>query len=85
MTKTISSLSDDEINELMDIHLALSPEFLTADGELPQSLVKRRYADLMNELEAACMRMGIELAEEDVVWDEWERRGRPARLLVRAS
>lgn len=84
-TKTIKDLTAPELDELLDIHCALSPENLSADGELPQDVVAARYSGLMSRLTTLQRRLGLSDHDvsESAVYGEWEARGRPRTPLLR--
>jgi len=52
------------IRDINNVHGALSPENLTHDGELPQSIVDREERRLTKKLKALFVELGRELDEE---------------------
>lgn len=60
------------VREIDRIYCQLSPENLTCDGELPQSVVKSKRAKLLVRLKKCfdCLGREVDIAE---VWDLLER------------
>jgi hypothetical protein len=49
----------------------LSPENLTCDGELSQTQVRQRYAELQRKLRGLCMALGREVTEDQIyAWED---------------
>ena len=56
-------------NQFLSLACQLSPECLTCDGELPRTLVQRRYRKLKSEWAALEAKVGRSVSEDEV-WAE---------------
>lgn len=54
------------LEALLAVYSGLSPENLTADGELPRSQVNRRYNELQRQLRGLQTAFGREVDESEV-------------------
>ena len=61
-------LSDTHISSFKSLSSMLSPENLSADGELPQSAVKKRKRFLLSEWRKLERKVG-RVVTEDEVWE----------------
>ena len=85
MKRKLSDLTAAELDELLDIHCALSPENLSADGERARHEVNRLYRELSAKLGALKTRLNVDTVDEGPVYAEWAARGRPAAALLRSG
>lgn len=66
------SLSPEVQAGFMDLVCRLSPENLACDGEIPQSQVRTRHAQIMREWVALERRAGRKITEDEV----WKNNAR---------
>ena len=59
------------LEAILGVYSGLSPENLTADGELPQSAVRQRYAELQRKLKGLQMAFGRNVDETEIF--DWYR------------
>lgn len=59
------------LEAMLGVYSGLSPENLTADGELPRSVVRQRHAELSRQLKGLQIAFGREVDEGEVY--EWHR------------
>lgn len=77
----LSELSDEQFSTLLSLHAALSPESLTADGEIPQAQWEARKFELDAQLITFQVRHGLSQDDmnETAVYREHDRRLDQAR------
>lgn len=59
------------LEAILGVYSGLSPENLTADGELPRAAVRQRYAELQRKLKGLQIAYGREVSESEAY--EWYR------------
>jgi hypothetical protein len=64
----MQKLSDTHLSKFKGLSSMLSPENLSADGELPQSAVKKRKRFLLSEWRKLERKVG-RVVTEDEVWE----------------
>lgn len=68
------------LEALLAVHSNLSPENLTADGELSRSQVSRRYSELQRQLRGLTTALGREVDESEIyAWADSKRKYEQAR------
>lgn len=72
----LSQLTDEQLDRLVGIHAGLSPENLTGDGELPQSVWMAKQRELERQLVSLIAELGIaqDDSDEASVFAELARR-----------
>jgi hypothetical protein len=81
MSQRLQALPDDALDQLVRLHTALSPEALTGDGEIPESVWRERKVELDGQLIGFQMSHGLSQDDigEDSVYAEFDRRQDLAR------
>ena len=76
MLKKISELDIYQFQALFLIHNAMSPENLSADGELPRRVVKQRYDELNFKLKAMVSTLNLDqdAFNPDAIYTEFSKR-----------
>lgn len=76
MLKRISELDVHQFQALFLIHNAMSPENLSADGELPRRVVKQRYDELNLKLKemVSTLNLDQDAFNPDAIYTEFSKR-----------
>jgi hypothetical protein len=73
----VAPLSAELLKQFVDLATALSPEWLTCDGELSRREVNRRYAKLQRQWRALERKAGRAVMGDEVwAWDDAQRQPR---------
>ncbi len=76
-TNWVAPLNAALLQEFVDLATALSPEWLTCDGELSQREVNRRYSKLKRQWRALEHKAGRAVTEDEVwAWEDTQRQPR---------